>query len=103
MSGIFLHSVDRFEEDSEHEVSNVQRSNTMPLLQEKTSESSAFPAQSQECWFLVLVYAFPSTSYFAQSRVSLAYFSVHLLFVEVCVCFLLMEIIEHILIYVSPC
>ncbi|XP_057433082.1 probable sphingolipid transporter spinster homolog 2 isoform X2 [Lotus japonicus] len=47
--GIFLHSVDRFEEDSEHEVSNVQRSNTMPLLQEKTSESSAFPAQSQEC------------------------------------------------------
>jgi len=47
MSGIFLHSVDRFDEDSEHQVSNVERSNTMPLLQEKTGETSASPAQSQ--------------------------------------------------------
>ncbi|KAG4971606.1 hypothetical protein JHK85_038027 [Glycine max] len=45
--GIFLHTVDRFDEDSEHQVSNVERSNTMPLLQEKTGETSAFPAQSQ--------------------------------------------------------
>ncbi|KAH1208048.1 putative sphingolipid transporter spinster 2 [Glycine max] len=44
---IFLHSVDRFDEDSEHQVSNVERSNTMPLLQEKTGETSASPAQSQ--------------------------------------------------------
>ncbi|KAK7328053.1 hypothetical protein VNO77_22148 [Canavalia gladiata] len=43
--GIFLHSVDRFDEDSEHQVSNVERSNTMPLLQEKTGETSASPAQ----------------------------------------------------------
>lgn len=47
MSGIFLHTVDRFDEDSEHQVSNVERSNTMPLLQEKTGETSASPAQSQ--------------------------------------------------------
>ncbi|KAL5157152.1 putative sphingolipid transporter spinster 2 [Glycine soja] len=47
ITGIFLHSVDRFDEDSEHQVSNVERSNTMPLLQEKTGETSASPAQSQ--------------------------------------------------------
>ncbi|KAK7246672.1 hypothetical protein RIF29_41542 [Crotalaria pallida] len=47
-SGIFLNSVDRFNEDSEHQVSAVERYSTMPLLQEKTGETSATPAQSQE-------------------------------------------------------
>ncbi|XP_020234032.1 probable sphingolipid transporter spinster homolog 2 [Cajanus cajan] len=48
--GIFLHSVDRFYEDSERQVSNVERLNsTMPLLPEKTGETSASPSQSQEC------------------------------------------------------
>ncbi|KAL2342021.1 hypothetical protein Fmac_009961 [Flemingia macrophylla] len=47
--GIFLHSVDRFYEDSD-QVSNVERLNTtMPLLPQKTGETSASPAQSQEC------------------------------------------------------
>ncbi|XP_027364774.1 probable sphingolipid transporter spinster homolog 2 isoform X2 [Abrus precatorius] len=45
--GIFLHSVDRYDEDSEHQVSNVERSNTMPLLLEKTGETSASSAQPQ--------------------------------------------------------
>jgi len=48
MLGIFLHSVDIFDEDSGHEVSNVERSNTMPLLQEKTGATSASPSLSQE-------------------------------------------------------
>ncbi|KAJ1396571.1 hypothetical protein SESBI_32495 [Sesbania bispinosa] len=46
--GIFLHSVDRFDEESEHQMSNDERSNTMPLLEEKTGEASESPAQSQE-------------------------------------------------------
>lgn len=37
--GIFLHSVDRFNEDSEHPVLVVDRSNTTPLLEEKTPET----------------------------------------------------------------
>ena len=50
MSGIFLHSVDRFNEDSEDQESTVERSSTMPLLQENAGEtSSSSPAQSQEC------------------------------------------------------
>ncbi|WJX26416.1 hypothetical protein P8452_15340 [Trifolium repens] len=48
--GIFVHSVDRFEDDSEHQVSNIERSCTIPLLQEKTGETSISHAQSQECW-----------------------------------------------------
>ncbi|XP_061370071.1 probable sphingolipid transporter spinster homolog 2 isoform X2 [Gastrolobium bilobum] len=47
--GIFLRSVDRFNEDNEHQVSTVESSDTMPLLQEMTGETSASPAQSQEC------------------------------------------------------
>ncbi|KAJ1434875.1 Organic anion transporter polypeptide [Sesbania bispinosa] len=46
--GIFLHSMDRFDEESEYQMSNDERSNTMPLLQEKTGEASEAPAQSQE-------------------------------------------------------
>lgn len=36
LSGIFLHSVDRFNEDGEHDVPNVERSNRRPLLDENT-------------------------------------------------------------------
>ncbi|KAG4999458.1 hypothetical protein GLYMA_08G064500v4 [Glycine max] len=46
--GIFLPSVDRFNEDSEHEVSSVERTSTAPLLEEGTAETSA-SGQSQEC------------------------------------------------------
>lgn len=38
-----MHSVDRFEDDSEQQVC------TVPLLQEKTGETSIAPAESQEC------------------------------------------------------
>ncbi|XP_012571290.1 probable sphingolipid transporter spinster homolog 2 isoform X2 [Cicer arietinum] len=38
--GIFVHSVDRFEDDNEHQMSNVERSCAIPLLHEKTGESS---------------------------------------------------------------
>ncbi|XP_059653130.1 probable sphingolipid transporter spinster homolog 2 isoform X2 [Cornus florida] len=38
--GIFLHSVDRFNEDSENEVAISDRSNTTPLLEEKTAETT---------------------------------------------------------------
>jgi len=48
MSGIFLHSVDRSDEDSGHQVSNVERLSTMPLLQEKTGATSASPSLSQD-------------------------------------------------------
>ncbi|CAL0300840.1 unnamed protein product [Lupinus luteus] len=47
--GIFLHSVDRSNEDSEHQVSTIERSSTTPLLHEKTGETSESLAQSQEC------------------------------------------------------
>nr|DAD40824.1 TPA_asm: hypothetical protein HUJ06_015147 [Nelumbo nucifera] len=42
--GIFLHSVDRFNEDGEHQVSGVERSNLRPLLdgtKTETQEESA--------------------------------------------------------------
>lgn len=48
IAGIFLPSVDRFNEDSEHEVSSVERTSTAPLLEENTAETSA-SGQSQEC------------------------------------------------------
>ncbi|XP_031264268.1 probable sphingolipid transporter spinster homolog 2 [Pistacia vera] len=43
--GIFLHSVDRFNEESEHQVSRTERSNTTPLLEERKpeTETSAQP------------------------------------------------------------
>uniref|UniRef100_A0A2N9IXJ1 Major facilitator superfamily (MFS) profile domain-containing protein n=1 Tax=Fagus sylvatica TaxID=28930 RepID=A0A2N9IXJ1_FAGSY len=44
--GIFLHSVDRFNEESEHQVTATDRSNITPLLEGKTAqitESSAQP------------------------------------------------------------
>ncbi|KAK7400410.1 hypothetical protein VNO78_11616 [Psophocarpus tetragonolobus] len=46
--GIFLNSVDRYNEDSEHEVSSVERTSTAPLLEEKTAETST-SGQSQDC------------------------------------------------------
>ncbi|KAJ1403669.1 MFS transporter superfamily [Sesbania bispinosa] len=45
--GIFLPSVDRFNDDSEHEVSSVERTSASPLLEEKIRETSS--PQSQEC------------------------------------------------------
>ncbi|XP_016449359.1 putative sphingolipid transporter spinster homolog 2 isoform X1 [Nicotiana tabacum] len=36
--GIFLHSVDRFDEDSEDRVSDVERANSPPLLEKKSTE-----------------------------------------------------------------
>ncbi|OIT26729.1 putative sphingolipid transporter spinster -like 2 [Nicotiana attenuata] len=36
--GIFLHSVDRFDEDSEDEVSDAERANSPPLLEKKSTE-----------------------------------------------------------------
>ncbi|OIV96105.1 hypothetical protein TanjilG_13037 [Lupinus angustifolius] len=47
--GIFLRSVDRFNEESEHQVSTIERSSATPLLQEKTGETPESLAQSQEC------------------------------------------------------
>ncbi|ESW31179.1 hypothetical protein PHAVU_002G216300 [Phaseolus vulgaris] len=46
--GIFLHSVDRYNEDSEQEVSSVERTTTAPLLEENTAKTS-ISGQSQEC------------------------------------------------------
>ncbi|CAA0807397.1 Probable sphingolipid transporter spinster homolog 2 [Striga hermonthica] len=37
--GVFLHSVDRYNEDSEHQVTLVDKSNATPLLAEKTTET----------------------------------------------------------------
>jgi len=48
IAGIFLRSVDRFNEDSEHEVSRIERTSSAPLLEDKTTETTA-PRQSQEC------------------------------------------------------
>lgn len=42
--GIFLNSKDKFNEESEHQVSKVEGTTTAPLLEEKTTEP-----QSQEC------------------------------------------------------
>ncbi|KAJ8529959.1 hypothetical protein K7X08_036794 [Anisodus acutangulus] len=39
-TGIFLHSVDRFHEDSEHQISDAERAKSPPLLEEKTTEVS---------------------------------------------------------------
>ncbi|XP_019165157.1 PREDICTED: probable sphingolipid transporter spinster homolog 2 isoform X4 [Ipomoea nil] len=39
--GMFLHSVDRFDEDSEHPIPIVEKSNTTPLLEEKTTRTEA--------------------------------------------------------------
>ncbi|XP_071935665.1 probable sphingolipid transporter spinster homolog 2 isoform X2 [Coffea arabica] len=39
--GIFLRSVDRFNEDSEHPVTAADRANTTPLLEDKTAETTA--------------------------------------------------------------
>lgn len=47
-AGMFLHSVDRFNEESEHEVPRVERTSTAPLLEEGTAKKST-PHQSQEC------------------------------------------------------
>ncbi|CAJ2648855.1 unnamed protein product [Trifolium pratense] len=49
LEGIFVHSVDKFEDDSENQVSNIERSCTIPLLQEKTGETSTSHTQSLEC------------------------------------------------------
>lgn len=37
--GIFVQSVDRYNEDSEHQDGNTERTNTTPLLEEKTIET----------------------------------------------------------------
>ncbi|XP_060168011.1 probable sphingolipid transporter spinster homolog 2 isoform X2 [Lycium barbarum] len=39
-TGIFVHSVDRFNEDSEHQISDAERAKSPPLLEEKTTEVS---------------------------------------------------------------
>ncbi|PPD69485.1 hypothetical protein GOBAR_DD33628 [Gossypium barbadense] len=41
-TGIFLHSVDRFNEDSEGQVTEVDRSNATPLLEPRVAETSLF-------------------------------------------------------------
>ncbi|XP_014510564.1 probable sphingolipid transporter spinster homolog 2 [Vigna radiata var. radiata] len=46
--GIFLHSVDRYNEDSEHEGSSVERTNTAPLVEENTAKTP-ISGQTQEC------------------------------------------------------
>ncbi|BAT73869.1 hypothetical protein LR48_Vigan01g075100 [Vigna angularis] len=46
--GIFLHSVDRYNEASEHEGSSVERTNTTPLVEENTAKTPIF-GQTQEC------------------------------------------------------
>ncbi|TXG54111.1 hypothetical protein EZV62_019367 [Acer yangbiense] len=44
--GIFLHSVDRFNEDSTHQVSSTtERSNTTPLLEERKAEATSSSAE----------------------------------------------------------
>lgn len=53
VAGIFFKSVDNFNEDSENQISEVERSNTTPLLQEKTggteTAASTSIVKSQEC------------------------------------------------------
>ncbi|XP_044490789.1 probable sphingolipid transporter spinster homolog 2 [Mangifera indica] len=44
--GIFLPSVDRFNEESEHQVTRIERSNTTPLLEERKEETTETSAQS---------------------------------------------------------
>ncbi|XP_002518297.2 probable sphingolipid transporter spinster homolog 2 [Ricinus communis] len=43
--GIFLKSVDKFNEESEHQVAVTDRSNTTPLLEGKTAETTATSAE----------------------------------------------------------
>uniref|UniRef100_A0A2N9IZU8 Uncharacterized protein n=1 Tax=Fagus sylvatica TaxID=28930 RepID=A0A2N9IZU8_FAGSY len=43
--GIFLHSVDRFNEESEHQVTATDRSSIAPLLEVKTAEITESSAQ----------------------------------------------------------
>ncbi|KAK9287521.1 hypothetical protein L1049_015942 [Liquidambar formosana] len=43
--GIFLHSVDRFNEDSQHSVTTTDRANTTPLLEGRTAETTESPAE----------------------------------------------------------
>ncbi|KAI3445836.1 hypothetical protein Pfo_002501 [Paulownia fortunei] len=38
--GVFFHSVDRYNEDSEHPVTEVDKANSTPLLAEKTTETA---------------------------------------------------------------
>ncbi|XVF00684.1 hypothetical protein REPUB_Repub04eG0022300 [Reevesia pubescens] len=45
--GIFLHSVDRFNEDSEGQVTEVDRSNTTPLLEPEVAETRDSSADDQ--------------------------------------------------------
>ncbi|KAI3770083.1 hypothetical protein L6452_01204 [Arctium lappa] len=42
--GIFLHSVDRYDEDNEPPNATTERSNTTPLLEDKTTETTAVSA-----------------------------------------------------------
>nr|GEZ51843.1 probable sphingolipid transporter spinster homolog 2 [Tanacetum cinerariifolium] len=42
--GIFLHGVDRYNEDSEHPDTTVERSNTTPLLDDKTAKTPEIKA-----------------------------------------------------------
>lgn len=44
--GIFFPSVDRFNEESEHQVTRIERSNTTPLLEERKEETTETSAQS---------------------------------------------------------
>ncbi|RVX10226.1 putative sphingolipid transporter spinster-like 2 [Vitis vinifera] len=38
--GIFLHGVDRFNEESEHHATRIDKSNTTPLLEDKTADTA---------------------------------------------------------------
>ncbi|CAH1450504.1 unnamed protein product [Lactuca virosa] len=44
--GIFVQSVDRYNEDSEHQDGNTERTNTTPLLEEKTIETDVGSSES---------------------------------------------------------
>lgn len=40
LAGIFLHGVDRFNEESEHHATRIDKSNTTPLLEDKTADTA---------------------------------------------------------------
>lgn len=44
--GIFLHSVDRSDEDSEDQISDAERAKSQPLLKEKSTDSIEVPVES---------------------------------------------------------
>lgn len=44
--GIFLHSVDRSNEDSENQISDAERARSQPLLKEKSNEPIDVPVES---------------------------------------------------------